>query len=325
MKTGSHWYDELNRRSREVDGAHVLSAELQCILDIQTDARAEALKMLRFIRTGYRTAGGPCRFCQGSGHPERHVSGCIVLRIDALLAEAPEPERAELTPEIVRNALLLVERVVPLGVVEFWTTEQQRQAGEWAAALHTQASDNDDVVVPPEPEWTKPYEVNFKGRYVRDVDAGAPARPAPAADTMHLGSHDYRAARARSFASLKADERVGGAEWVFCLGHDEGFELGLSVASVNKLVAAHEPHLEALRDATAAVRDRSSEPTAEQVAEAVRERCATRFVQSRHTAEYGISGSVVRSIYEFILATPLAPILEKLGAEPSAAGGSTGD
>jgi hypothetical protein len=83
------------------------------------------------------------------------------------------PERTELTPEIVQNGLLLVARPIPLEVIAAWTDEQQREAGEWSARVADSASDNDDVVVPPEPEWTKLYEVDFKGRYVCDVDADA--------------------------------------------------------------------------------------------------------------------------------------------------------
>ena len=74
--------------------------------------------------------------------------------------------RPELTPVIVRNALLLVARDVPLAVIAGWTDEQQREAGEWAVAVADSASDKDDV--PLEPEWSKPYEVDFRGRLVHE-------------------------------------------------------------------------------------------------------------------------------------------------------------
>lgn len=164
------------------------------------------------------------------------------------------------------------------------------------------------------------------------ADAPAPERPEPAADSMHLGGADYVTARARSFEGLQADRAARRDRFSFYLGHDEGFNLGLSVASVNKLVAAHEPHLEALRDATAAVRDRVNEPTAMQVAEAVRETYAKLYCDAcylhdvptfddKHNRwmhrDTPCGGNRMR-------VKPLVPILTRLGVEPDAAGGSTG-
>jgi hypothetical protein len=53
-----------------------------------------------------------------------------------------------------QSCLLLVsETEAPLEVIEAWTDLQCQQAEEWAIALHLNASDNDDVVVPTRPDF----------------------------------------------------------------------------------------------------------------------------------------------------------------------------
>lgn len=47
---------------------------------------------------------------------------------------------------------------VPESAIAAWTDEQCRQAEEWAGAAHLNASDNDDVVVPPIPEHVKVHD-----------------------------------------------------------------------------------------------------------------------------------------------------------------------
>lgn len=98
-----------------------------------------------------------------------------------LLGSPLRYERTEptLTCKIVVDSLCLVARIVPLEVVETWTEVQREGAADWAGAVAADASDNEDVCVPPEPEWTKPYEVDFKGRLVRDADVEAPERTEP--------------------------------------------------------------------------------------------------------------------------------------------------
>ncbi|MGH6950840.1 MAG: hypothetical protein ACREH4_08205 [Vitreimonas sp.] len=39
--------------------------------------------------------------------------------------------------------------------VEAWTLEQRKVAAEWAISVHYSASDNDDVIVPPRPEFVR--------------------------------------------------------------------------------------------------------------------------------------------------------------------------
>ncbi len=47
---------------------------------------------------------------------------------------------------------------VPMTAINEWTDEQCREAENWAGATHLQASDNDDVEVPPIPEHVKIWD-----------------------------------------------------------------------------------------------------------------------------------------------------------------------
>lgn len=47
---------------------------------------------------------------------------------------------------------------VPLEAIKSWTDEQCETAENWAGATHLNASDNDDVVVPPIPEWVSVHD-----------------------------------------------------------------------------------------------------------------------------------------------------------------------
>lgn len=44
--------------------------------------------------------------------------------------------------------------------VEAWTPEQREQAENWAAAAHLEASDN-DIDVPPKPDFIKTHNGSF--------------------------------------------------------------------------------------------------------------------------------------------------------------------
>lgn len=60
------------------------------------------------------------------------------------------------------DVLGLVGIDAPIAVVATWTPEAMQAAMEWAACTHLYASDNDDVVVPPRPDflpepWTGPW------------------------------------------------------------------------------------------------------------------------------------------------------------------------
>lgn len=58
--------------------------------------------------------------------------------------------------ETVMSALLLVgDTEATAEEIAGWTDEQAQAAQEWALALHFYASDNDDVVVPPRPDFIR--------------------------------------------------------------------------------------------------------------------------------------------------------------------------
>jgi len=59
-------------------------------------------------------------------------------------------------PERVLDALLLTgDADATAEEVAAWTPEQRKRAAEWALSLHTAASDNDDVLVPPRPDFIR--------------------------------------------------------------------------------------------------------------------------------------------------------------------------
>lgn len=74
----------------------------------------------------------------------------------------PCPQEDEITepvtPEVLQDLLgLVLPRVPTTRVIAEWTAAQQEEASMWASACHLSASDNDDVVVPPQPEFLKKY------------------------------------------------------------------------------------------------------------------------------------------------------------------------
>jgi ribosome modulation factor len=69
--------------------------------------------------------------------------------------EAAEQMRArvEYPAEILIGLLSFIDVDVDAATVESWTLEQRAQVQEYAAAVHLSASDNDDVIVPPRPDF----------------------------------------------------------------------------------------------------------------------------------------------------------------------------
>lgn len=57
-----------------------------------------------------------------------------------------------------------------MAAIEAWTDEQCQQAEEWAGAAYTNASDNDDVVVPTIPPHVSQWDTEDarKGRWQED-------------------------------------------------------------------------------------------------------------------------------------------------------------
>lgn len=70
----------------------------------------------------------------------------------------PRGNGGVVSPEICHCALLLVgDTDAPKLLVESWPQEWRDRAYDWAMRLHLQASDNDDVYVPPRPHFV-PHE-----------------------------------------------------------------------------------------------------------------------------------------------------------------------
>lgn len=92
-------------------------------------------------------------------------AGALILaeieRIDRTGQDAPAPavdDGEPASPEALQVCLILVGLEPSLETIATWSTEQQRLALEWASATHFRASDNDDVVVPPRPDFLpKPW------------------------------------------------------------------------------------------------------------------------------------------------------------------------
>jgi len=72
------------------------------------------------------------------------------------LVDAP-PSDEEITAYVLSDLLLLVGVDCPADAIEDWTPGQIEQAREWAASVHLQASDNDDVEVPARPKFLTGY------------------------------------------------------------------------------------------------------------------------------------------------------------------------
>lgn len=91
------------------------------------------------------------------------IAGVVADAILSRLAPAPAPAEGEgrgpATPETVNTLLLLTGlHEVPVRVLETWSQELLERCGDWAVKSHLEASDHDDVVVPPMPDELKRYE-----------------------------------------------------------------------------------------------------------------------------------------------------------------------
>lgn len=53
-------------------------------------------------------------------------------------------------------------KLLTVSDIAAWTDDQCRDAELWAGAIHLQASDNDDVEIPPTPEHLEPYLAHLK-------------------------------------------------------------------------------------------------------------------------------------------------------------------
>lgn len=58
--------------------------------------------------------------------------------------------------------------LVPRAAIDTWTDEQCQEAEQWAGAAHLNASDNDDVVVPPIPAHVRIHDTPENRKRVQD-------------------------------------------------------------------------------------------------------------------------------------------------------------
>lgn len=68
----------------------------------------------------------------------------------------PTPKQMSSVPLIDLLSLACIK--VTAEQLAEWTPRMKDQAVEWAIATHLSASDNDDVIVPPRPEFLKDYD-----------------------------------------------------------------------------------------------------------------------------------------------------------------------
>lgn len=68
-----------------------------------------------------------------------------------------EPDHDPTPMETLSDILAMCDVKVTPEELKTWSQEQIDAAGDWAARAYLRASDNDDVVVPPKPEFLKAY------------------------------------------------------------------------------------------------------------------------------------------------------------------------
>lgn len=74
--------------------------------------------------------------------------------IEAFAALERYAEAPPLTLEMVETALSLVSDTdASIELIASWAPEERERAYDWAMAVHYRASDNDDVEVPPRPDF----------------------------------------------------------------------------------------------------------------------------------------------------------------------------
>lgn len=99
-------------------------------------------------------------------HDHDKFFGCFLERLEEAAAAAgfklqpgtPPGEPWVRDDEVLRDLIELAgfSIDVTLATIATWTDPQCQQVEAWAAAVHVAASDNDDVQVPPMPEFLKP-------------------------------------------------------------------------------------------------------------------------------------------------------------------------
>lgn len=108
-----------------------------------------------------------CRNCAKSYDQEdedsrrTHESGrCLESeeKIDKTLGDSPLSGKEHYPLNAIVDLLGLVSISVTPEQVSEWTDEQRDQVCKWAGAVYTGASDNDNIVVPPKPDFLPPVQ-----------------------------------------------------------------------------------------------------------------------------------------------------------------------
>lgn len=79
-----------------------------------------------------------------------------LLALEPTACGAEEPITSSVLQDLL--SLVLHPEPPPLEVIEAWTEAEREAAERWAAAAHLQASDHDDVDVPPRPDFLEPWD-----------------------------------------------------------------------------------------------------------------------------------------------------------------------
>lgn len=87
------------------------------------------------------------------------VDAAVASAVTPVRPAAAEPSESDEWPDQALVDLLgLISFTVTEEHMAAWTPEQRAQVGQWAGAVHLNASDNDDVVVPDRPVFLVPAE-----------------------------------------------------------------------------------------------------------------------------------------------------------------------
>lgn len=100
-----------------------------------------------------KIGAGPWRESTATGYHFLTLSFVKDYQPQWRLVEVEQGNDDPVPPHVLSDILLLVNVTVSASEIATWSAEQVQAAADWASAVHLSASDNDDVVVPPKPEF----------------------------------------------------------------------------------------------------------------------------------------------------------------------------
>ncbi len=94
----------------------------------------------------------------------------LAEKVRALVKKDEEEQDAQLKsdemrndPDVIHNCLSLVMEAAPsVDEIQKWTDEERELAGDWAAAVHLDASDNEGITVPARPSFLDKYLTDYE-------------------------------------------------------------------------------------------------------------------------------------------------------------------